>query len=109
MFLTWVFPSLLLFRSHAKLGEGRPHPAMVHAAMRAAGVDDPRECLKVGDTATDVAEGLAAHPLGGEKAGAARRGRGELWCSGHAKSTKSKSSLIYLRDHSTKIYCGSII
>ena len=48
-----------VFSSEA-LGHGRPHPVMVHAAMRAAGVEDPRAVIKVGDTVVDIEEGKAA-------------------------------------------------
>ena len=46
--------------SSVTLGHGRPHPAMVLAAMEATGVDDPNAVVKVGDTAVDVEEGKAA-------------------------------------------------
>lgn len=46
--------------SSETLGHGRPHPAMVYAAMEATGVTDPRGVVKVGDTVVDVEEGKAA-------------------------------------------------
>jgi len=42
------------------LGHSRPHPAMIHAALSRAGVIDPLQCIKVGDTAVDVQEGRNA-------------------------------------------------
>eukprot|EP00656_Telonema_subtile_P045578 TRINITY_DN51833_c0_g1_i1.p1 TRINITY_DN51833_c0_g1~~TRINITY_DN51833_c0_g1_i1.p1 ORF type:complete len:239 (+),score=54.38 TRINITY_DN51833_c0_g1_i1:162-878(+) len=46
--------------SSKTLGAGRPDPVMVHAAMAAAGVQDARSVLKVGDTVADVEEGKRA-------------------------------------------------
>lgn len=46
--------------SSETLGRGRPDPVMVHAAMEATGVVDPRKVLKVGDSVVDVEEGKAA-------------------------------------------------
>jgi phosphonatase-like hydrolase len=39
---------------------GRPHPDMIHAAMRRCGVADAARVAKVGDTPADLAEGTAA-------------------------------------------------
>jgi phosphonatase-like hydrolase len=39
---------------------GRPHPDMIHAAMRALGIEDARAVAKVGDTPSDLAEGRRA-------------------------------------------------
>jgi phosphonatase-like hydrolase len=39
---------------------GRPHPDLVQAAMRLAGVSDPARVAKVGDTPADLQEGQAA-------------------------------------------------
>ena len=46
--------------SAEKEGFGRPHPAMILAAMKFCGVDDPRAVVKVGDTKVDVEEGKNA-------------------------------------------------
>ena len=48
--------------SSASLGHGRPHPAMIHEAMRRSGLDpgsqeDARTVVKIGDTVADVEEG----------------------------------------------------
>ncbi|GGH08748.1 HAD-IA family hydrolase [Mucilaginibacter phyllosphaerae] len=40
--------------------EGRPHPAMIHQLMKLAGVTDPLEVAKVGDTEVDIREGQNA-------------------------------------------------
>ncbi|PUZ28695.1 phosphonoacetaldehyde hydrolase [Chitinophaga parva] len=37
--------------------QGRPHPYMVQRMMEAAGITDPKETAKVGDTAVDIREG----------------------------------------------------
>jgi len=42
------------------VGEGRPAPAMIRAAMARFQVSDPRHVLKVGDTIADVHEGRNA-------------------------------------------------
>jgi phosphonatase-like hydrolase len=39
---------------------GRPAPDLIHAAMAATGVDDPRSVANVGDTVLDLAAGHAA-------------------------------------------------
>jgi phosphonatase-like hydrolase len=40
--------------------EGRPQPFMIQSLMERAGVDDPREVIKIGDTEADVNEGINA-------------------------------------------------
>ena len=40
--------------------EGRPHPHMIRRAMAALKVDHPERVVKVGDTAADMREGIAA-------------------------------------------------
>lgn len=40
--------------------EGRPNPAMINVLMKLAGVTDPSEVAKVGDTEVDVREGQNA-------------------------------------------------
>jgi phosphonatase-like hydrolase len=39
---------------------GRPHPFMIKAVMKEAGIDDPKQVVKVGDTEVDVREGQNA-------------------------------------------------
>jgi phosphoglycolate phosphatase-like HAD superfamily hydrolase len=39
---------------------GRPHAHMIQRAMTAMKVDDPARVMKVGDTAADMREGVAA-------------------------------------------------
>ena len=46
--------------SAEKAGHGRPHPAMIHAAMKFFDITDPRTVVKVGDTKADVEEGKNA-------------------------------------------------
>jgi len=40
--------------------EGRPHPYMIEQLMYRAGIDDPMEVVKIGDTEADVNEGRNA-------------------------------------------------
>lgn len=42
------------------VARGRPHPDMIHEAMRRLSVDDVRAVAKVGDTPSDLAEGRRA-------------------------------------------------
>ncbi len=46
--------------SAEKAGHGRPHPAMIHSAMKFFNISDPRAVIKVGDTKIDVQEGKNA-------------------------------------------------
>ena len=46
--------------SAEKVGYGRPHPAMIHTAMKSFNIADPRNVVKVGDTRADVEEGKNA-------------------------------------------------
>lgn len=39
---------------------GRPHPYMIQRAMAAMNIADPKRVMKVGDTAADMREGVAA-------------------------------------------------
>ena len=41
-------------------GHGRPHPSLIHSAMKHCSVTDSRNVLKVGDTVMDVEEGKNA-------------------------------------------------
>jgi phosphonatase-like hydrolase len=40
--------------------EGRPRPYMIQALMKRAGIEDPKEVIKIGDTEVDVNEGINA-------------------------------------------------
>jgi phosphonatase-like hydrolase len=40
--------------------EGRPQPYMIQVLMQRAGIDDPNEVIKIGDTEVDVNEGINA-------------------------------------------------
>lgn len=44
-------------------GVGRPHAAMLLAAIKQLGVTEPRNVIKVGDTVNDILEGKAAHAI----------------------------------------------
>jgi phosphonatase-like hydrolase len=39
---------------------GRPHPDLIHLAMKRTGVDDPARVVKIGDTPSDLLEGKSA-------------------------------------------------
>lgn len=41
-------------------GYGRPHPSLIHSAMKHCGVTDKRKVVKIGDTVIDVEEGKNA-------------------------------------------------
>ena len=43
-----------------EVSQGRPHPFMIWKNMDALGVSDPRHVVKVGDTVSDIREGLSA-------------------------------------------------
>lgn len=43
-----------------EVGRGRPHPDLIYRAMALAGVADPEWVAKIGDTPSDMEEGLAA-------------------------------------------------
>ena len=50
----WITPDM------TKSGKGRPYPYMVFHNMEALGLDDVHKVLKVGDTISDIKEGLNA-------------------------------------------------
>ncbi len=59
--LGWRARGLIDYATTAEeAGGGRPAPNMIHAAMAALGVDDPRHVLKIGDTMMDMLEGKNA-------------------------------------------------
>jgi phosphonatase-like hydrolase len=43
-----------------EVDEGRPQPFMIQLLMQRAGIDDPKEVIKIGDTEADVNEGINA-------------------------------------------------
>lgn len=59
--LGWIEAGLVddVVSSDEVLG-GRPHPFMIHKLMKNAGIDDPLEVAKVGDTVSDLLEGKNA-------------------------------------------------
>ena len=46
--------------SSDEVKSGRPHPDMIRELMRRAGVEDPAEVIKIGDTEVDIREGRNA-------------------------------------------------
>ena len=48
------------FIASDEVEEGRPQPFMIQALMQRAGIEDPREVIKIGDTEVDVNEGINA-------------------------------------------------
>jgi len=46
--------------SSDEVEEGRPYPYMIRKLMKNAGLDDPREVVKIGDTPADIQEGRNA-------------------------------------------------
>jgi phosphonatase-like hydrolase len=62
--LGWQREGLIDYAASAEeVGEGRPSPAMIHAAMKELGVPDPKMIVKIGDTIMDVREGKNASAL----------------------------------------------
>lgn len=74
-------------------GEGRPGPFMIRQLMKNAGLNDPNEVVKVGDTPADIEEGRNAHCglVIGITTGASSR------------SMLEKSSPDYIIDHLTEL------
>jgi len=48
------------FIASDEVEEGRPQPFMIQTLMQRAGIDDPKEVIKIGDTEVDVNEGINA-------------------------------------------------
>ncbi|MCF8465212.1 MAG: HAD hydrolase-like protein [Flavobacteriales bacterium] len=46
-----------------EVAKGRPHPFMIHKAMKQFGITDPKKVVKIGDTPVDLAEGRNAKCL----------------------------------------------
>jgi len=53
-------PLINLTVASDEVERGRPHPDMIQRAMRALGIEDPRRVAKVGDTPSDLEEGVSA-------------------------------------------------
>jgi len=59
--LGWTLPGLLVAAVGSdEVPHGRPHPDLLFEAMRRAQVKDPKRVAKVGDTPSDLGEGMAA-------------------------------------------------
>jgi len=59
--LGWKYSSLLdTTITSDEVPRGRPHPDMIQKAMRELGVSDPKHVAKVGDTPSDLEEGMSA-------------------------------------------------
>jgi phosphonatase-like hydrolase len=59
--LGWVQGGLLdATMTSDEVPRGRPFPDLIHRAMALTGVTDPAQVAKIGDTPSDMAEGLAA-------------------------------------------------
>jgi len=59
--LQWVEKGLVDdYIASDEVEEGRPQPFMIQTLMQRAGIDDPREVIKIGDTEVDVNEGINA-------------------------------------------------
>lgn len=59
--LGWDAPDLLdATVASDEVSRGRPHPDLIFEAMRRTGVADPANVAKVGDTPSDLQEGIAA-------------------------------------------------
>ncbi len=60
--LGWTVPETLdCTVASDEVAQGRPYPDMIWRAMQLTGISDPQQVAKVGDTASDVQQGLAAH------------------------------------------------
>jgi phosphonatase-like hydrolase len=59
--LQWVEKGLVDdYIASDEVEEGRPQPFMIQTLMQRAGIDDPKEVIKIGDTEVDVNEGINA-------------------------------------------------
>ena len=59
--LQWMERGLIDdYISSDEVDEGRPKPYMIQSLMKRAGIDDPKEVIKIGDTEADVNEGINA-------------------------------------------------
>jgi phosphonatase-like hydrolase len=59
--LQWVEKGLVDdYIASDEVEEGRPEPFMIQSLMERAGIDDPQEVIKIGDTEADVNEGINA-------------------------------------------------
>lgn len=59
--LQWIEKGLVDdYIASDEVEEGRPQPLMIQILMQRAGIDDPKEVIKIGDTEVDVNEGRNA-------------------------------------------------
>ena len=58
--LGWDHDVVDLTVTSDEVEQGRPHPHLIYRAMQLAGIGDPRDVAKVGDTPADIEEGRAA-------------------------------------------------
>jgi phosphonatase-like hydrolase len=62
--LQWMERGLVDFYiASDEVEQGRPDPSMIKELMMEAGVKDPKEVIKIGDTTVDVEEGINADCL----------------------------------------------
>jgi phosphonatase-like hydrolase len=58
--LEWMPQKIDYVISSSEVAKGRPYPFMIHNLMQQAGVTDPKQVIKVGDTEVDIREGQNA-------------------------------------------------
>jgi phosphonatase-like hydrolase len=59
--LQWIEKGLVDdYIASDEVEQGRPQPFMIQTLMQRAGIDDPKEVIKIGDTEVDVNEGINA-------------------------------------------------
>lgn len=59
--LTWSQPDMYdALVTASDVDRGRPHPDMIHLAMRQTGIEDAAEVAKIGDSTVDILEGKNA-------------------------------------------------
>lgn len=58
--LGWSSGSIDFSIASDEVANGRPYPDLIHRAMTLAGIGDARRVAKIGDTPSDVEQGLAA-------------------------------------------------
>lgn len=62
--LGWMYHGLANYLvASNEVPAGRPHPYMIQRMMEQAGISNPKEVIKIGDTEVDVNEGKAAECL----------------------------------------------
>jgi len=56
--LKWTTPEVIdASVTSDEVGQGRPHPDMIHELQRRLGIENPAEIAKIGDTISDLGEG----------------------------------------------------